>query len=99
VETHVASASALPLDDASVDRAFLITVLPEIPDPARALVELRRVLKPDGVFSITEEFLDPDYLFAVETKHLVEAAGFRPDRRFGNIWVYTQNFKKPEEKE
>lgn len=99
VETHVASAYALPLDDASVDRAFLVTVLPEIPDPARALAELRRVLKLGGVLSVTEEFLDPDYLFAVETKRLVEAAGFRPDRRFGNIWVYTQNFKKAEGKE
>ncbi|HEX7344905.1 MAG TPA: methyltransferase domain-containing protein [bacterium] len=94
VETHVASAYHLPLDDASVDRAFLITVLPEIPDRARALAELRRVLKPDGVLSITEEFLDPDYLFACETIRLVEAAGLRLERRLGNSWLYTLNFKR-----
>ena len=47
VETHVASAYELPLEDESVDRALLVTVLPEIPDRQRALVELRRVLKPD----------------------------------------------------
>ena len=92
VETNVASAYHLPLDDASVDRAFLITVLPEIPDQARALAELRRVLKPGGVLSITEEFLDPDYLFACETVRLVEAAGFRLERRLGNPWLYTLNF-------
>jgi len=94
VETHVASAHALPLDDGSVDRAFLITVLPEIPDPSRALAEVHRVLRPDGVLSVTEEFSDPDYLFLLETIRLVEAAGFRFEERFGNLWVYTANFRK-----
>jgi SAM-dependent methyltransferase len=94
VETHVASAHSLPLDDASVDRAFLVTVLPEIPDPGRALAELRRVLRPDGTLSITEEFYDPDYLFLSETVRLVEAAGFCLEERFGNVLVYTANFRK-----
>jgi ubiquinone/menaquinone biosynthesis C-methylase UbiE len=94
VETHVASAHHLPLDDESVDRAFLITVLPEIPDPASALTELYRVLRPDGVLSVTEEFYDPDYLFLSETVRLVEAARFRFEERFGNLWVYTANFRR-----
>jgi ubiquinone/menaquinone biosynthesis C-methylase UbiE len=94
VETHVASAHHLPLDEASVDRAFLITVLPEIPDPSRALVEVHRVMRPDGMLSVTEEFYDPDYLFLAETIRLVEAAGFRLEERFGNLWVYTANFRK-----
>ena len=92
VEVHVASAYDLPLDDESVDRAFLVTVLPEIPDRARALAELRRVLKPGSVLSITEEFLDPDHLFAFETVRHVEEAWFRLERRFGNLWLYTLNF-------
>jgi SAM-dependent methyltransferase len=94
VETHVASAEALPLDGQSVDRVFLITVLPEIPDRGRALAELHRVLRPDGVLSITEEFYDPDYLFLSETIRLVESAGFRFEERFGNFWVYTVNFRR-----
>lgn len=101
VETHVASAYDLPLDDESMDRAFLVTVLPEIPDQDRALTELRRVLrspepaegKPGGVLSITEEFFDPDYPFAFETIRRVEAAGFKLDRRFGNFLLYTLNFR------
>ena len=95
VETHAASAYDLPLDDDSVDRAFLVTVLPEIPDRARALAELRRVLKPGSVLSITEEFIDPDHLFAFETVRYVEAAGFRLERRFGNLLLNTLNFTVP----
>jgi ubiquinone/menaquinone biosynthesis C-methylase UbiE len=94
VETHVASAHSLPLESKSVDRAFLVTVLPEIPDRNRALAELHRVLRPGGMLSITEEFYDPDYLFLAETIRLVEAAGFRFEERFGNLWVYTTNFRK-----
>jgi ubiquinone/menaquinone biosynthesis C-methylase UbiE len=94
VETHVASAYELPVADASLDRAFLVTVLPEIPDPRRALAELHRTLKPGGVLSITEEFLDPDYPLAAETIPQVEAAGFRLAERHGNFWLYTLNFVK-----
>lgn len=103
VETHVASAYDLPLDDASIDRAFLVTVLPEIPDRQRALVELRRVLrrpepaegKPGGLLSITEEFLDPDYPLARTTVAWAEEAGFELMKRYGNWWLYTLNFRRP----
>ena len=92
VETHVANAYELPLPEKSIDRAFLVTVLMEIPEPGRALVELHRVLKPGGVLSITEEFLDPDYPFISETIQQVEAAGFKLKEKFGNWWLYTVNF-------
>jgi ubiquinone/menaquinone biosynthesis C-methylase UbiE len=102
VETHVASAYDLPLEDESVDRAFLVTVLPEIPDRGRALAELHRVLqspepaagKPGGVLSITEEFLDPDYPLARTTIRWVEEASFELVERHSNWWVYTLNFRK-----
>lgn len=94
VEAHVASAYDLPLQDGSIDVAFLVTVLPEIPDRSRALGELHRVLREGGLLSITEEFFDPDYLFAFETTRLVEAAGFRLDRHYGRFPVYTLNFRK-----
>jgi SAM-dependent methyltransferase len=95
VETHVRSAYDLPLEDHSMDRAFLVTVLPEVPDQARALAELRRVLKPGGVLSITEQFTDPDYLFPCETERRVRAAGFHRENRCGTFWAYTINYWVP----
>jgi ubiquinone/menaquinone biosynthesis C-methylase UbiE len=94
VETHVSDAYHLPLEDESLDRAFLVTVLPEIPDRQRALAELRRVLKPDGLLSITEEFLDPDYPLERTTIRWAEKASFQLAERHGNWWVYTLNFRK-----
>lgn len=40
VETIIASAHDLPIPDNSIDRVFLVTVLPEIPDKGKALREL-----------------------------------------------------------
>ncbi len=95
IQTIVASAYDMPLDDNSIDRVFLVTVLPEIPDPAKGLREIYRVLKPGGLFSTTEEFLDPDYPMKKTTKKWAMEAGFIPDRDFGNWLVYTVNFRKP----
>jgi ubiquinone/menaquinone biosynthesis C-methylase UbiE len=72
--------------------------LPEIPDRERALNELRRVLKPRGILSVTEEFLDPDYPLARTTLRRTEEAGFELEERHGNWWIYTLNFRKPMQK-
>jgi ubiquinone/menaquinone biosynthesis C-methylase UbiE len=82
------------LENESIDRAFVVTVLPEIPDQNRALAELWRVIKPGGRLSVTEEFMDPDYPFPLETIRQVEATGFELVQRFGNFWVYTVNFRR-----
>jgi len=39
---------ALPIDDDRLDAATLMLVLHHVPDPARALAEVARVLKPEG---------------------------------------------------
>jgi ubiquinone/menaquinone biosynthesis C-methylase UbiE len=51
---------ALPLDDASCDAALCTFTLCTVPDPARALSELLRVLKPKGTVHFLEHGLSPD---------------------------------------
>ena len=94
VETRVAGAHDLPLGGESVDRAFLVTVLGEIPDRQRALAELHRVLKPGGILSITEQFMDPDYPLAATVIRWAGEAGFKLAERYGNWWTYTLNFRR-----
>jgi SAM-dependent methyltransferase len=44
-----ADACALPFADNSFDRAFSLLVLQFVPDPARAVAEMRRVVRPGGM--------------------------------------------------
>jgi len=60
---HV-SAERLPYDDASFDYAVSTFTLCTIPDPARALRDIRRVLKPDGHFLFLEHGRSDDPLIA-----------------------------------
>jgi ubiquinone/menaquinone biosynthesis C-methylase UbiE len=48
IELHRAQLEDLPLEDASLDVAFLNLVLHHVSDPLRALREVSRVLKPMG---------------------------------------------------
>jgi SAM-dependent methyltransferase len=48
VELHKADLAALPLADASCDAAFLLLALTHVEDPAAALGEMARILKPGG---------------------------------------------------
>jgi ubiquinone/menaquinone biosynthesis C-methylase UbiE len=77
------------------DRALLVTVLGEVPDPAAAMAEIYRALKPGGVLSVTEMILDPDYLTRRTVLRLAEGAGFRLDRDFGTRLAFTINLAKP----
>jgi ubiquinone/menaquinone biosynthesis C-methylase UbiE len=88
----VGDALGLPLADCSVDCAFLVTVLGEVPDRPKALAELRRVLKPGGILSITETLPDPDYQFPDVVRDLCRASGFRLLEHRGRFLGFTMNF-------
>ena len=88
----VGDALALPLADCSVDCAFLVTVLGELPDRPKALAELRRVLKPGGILSIAEILPDPDYQFPDVVRDLCRASGFRLLEYRGRFLGFTMNF-------
>lgn len=59
-EFLVQSAESLPLDDRSIDTAVTTWSLCTIPDPVRALREVRRVLSPGGRLIFVEHGLAPD---------------------------------------
>jgi len=90
----IGDAQRLPLADGSIDQAFLVAVLGEIPDPGRALGELHRVLRPGGVLAVTEFLPDPDYALWQTVQRQVEPCGFRLEERAGNFWTYTLRFRK-----
>jgi SAM-dependent methyltransferase len=50
----------IPLADASCDAALCTFTLCTVPDPARALAEVRRVLRPGGTVHFLEHGLSPD---------------------------------------
>jgi ubiquinone/menaquinone biosynthesis C-methylase UbiE len=60
VELVAHSAEELPLDTASFDTVVTTWVLCSIPEPLRALAEMRRVLAPGGQFLFVEHGLAPD---------------------------------------
>jgi ubiquinone/menaquinone biosynthesis C-methylase UbiE len=94
VELHEGSAYELPFDESSLDLVYLVSVLPEIPDQARTLAEVRRVLEPGGILAVTEFFPDPDYPLSATTAGRGQEAGFEVEGIYGNLWNYTVRFRK-----
>lgn len=84
----------LSFEDESIDRIFLITCLPEIPEPVKALKDFKRVLKIGGILSLSELLLDPDYPLRKTEKRWAKEAGLEFLEGFGNFFVYQLNFIK-----
>jgi ubiquinone/menaquinone biosynthesis C-methylase UbiE len=88
----IAADHRLPPD--SFDRAWLVTVLGEIPDRAAALHHIYQLLKPGGTLSITEMLGDPHYQRRSEVLRLAQDAGFEPAEYWQSGLAFTQNFVK-----
>jgi ubiquinone/menaquinone biosynthesis C-methylase UbiE len=80
-------ARQLPFPGATFDAAYLVTVLGEIPDPAVAVRELRRVLKTTGRL-VVGEFLDRHYVPFVDLLSYGNAAGLELSVRLGPPLAY-----------
>ncbi len=91
----VGDAIQLPLAGGSVDKAFLVAMLGEIPDRPAALAELRRVIKPGGVLGFSETLTDPDYAFMNDLEDLCRAYGFERLEMRGQLLGYTLALTAP----
>jgi ubiquinone/menaquinone biosynthesis C-methylase UbiE len=83
-----ADALAMPYEDASLDAAYLVLVLGEIPDQDGALRELHRVVRPGGRVVVGELCLDPHWVSPKSLQERAERAGFRLDGRSGSPLGY-----------
>jgi ubiquinone/menaquinone biosynthesis C-methylase UbiE len=81
-------ATALPYEDDSMDAVILTAVLGEIPDTAKALAEIGRVLKPGGRLVVGELFGDPHFTTLAALRRLGEAAGLSFEEHSGNWFGY-----------
>jgi len=63
VNYRVANAAKLPFADATFDGAYMLHVGMNIPDKKSVFAEIRRVLKPGGLFAIYDIFRESDGAF------------------------------------
>lgn len=84
----------LPFAEESIDRIFAIACLPEIPNPVKVLKEFKRIIKNDGIISLCEIIIDPDYPLRRTEKRWAKEAGLKFLRDFGNWFSYQLNFGK-----
>lgn len=77
------------------DRAFLVTVLGEIPGKTAALREIFRALKLGGILSITEAFPDLDIQLPSAIRQLAQETGFEVVNKIGRFPAFTMNLMKP----
>lgn len=94
VDIKQASAYELPFSDRYFDQVFMVTVLGEIPDKRKALSELKRVLKDDGLLAIGEFLPDPDYPRRKTVIGWCQESGFVLSKEYGNWLHYLLTFKK-----
>lgn len=89
--THETDGKSLPFESETFDALFLVTVLGEIEERDSFLKEAARVLKENGVLSITEHHPDPDFENAREISEHIQQHGFVPLQTLGWRWAYTLN--------
>ncbi len=87
-------ATHLPFEDESFDVVLVVAVLGETPEPEDTLVEVRRVLKPGGLYSNTEQPGDPDHIPQALMRGMAEDAGFTFERTWGSGSNYTFSLRK-----
>lgn len=94
VEYHLCNGIDFPFRKHEFDRIYMVTVLGEIENKKQYVTEFFRLLKPDGVISISEQGGDLDKMSIEEIKALFRGAGFKFYRLYGSKRNFTVSFRK-----
>lgn len=78
------------------DRAFLVTVLGEIPNQEQALREIHGLLAPGGILSVSEVLPDPHYQRRSKVRALALLTGYDPTLVHHTYRSYTMNLRRGE---
>ncbi len=93
VEFVVTDACTLPFASATFDLVYLVAVMGEIRDANGAVAEIRRVLRPAGLLSVSEHLPDPDFTTLTALRSRLDPFGFAPVAQEGPWWAYTATFR------
>jgi ubiquinone/menaquinone biosynthesis C-methylase UbiE len=94
VEYHLCNGTTLPFSDNMFDVLFMVTVLGEIENKQQYVMEFSRIIRKNGILSVSEQAGDPDKMEPAEIESLLKGSGFEFDKIFGNKRNFTINFRK-----
>lgn len=97
VEYSLCNGSSFDFESNFFDIIFLVTVIGEVENKEAYISEFNRMLKPNGIISITELAGDPDKMNIEQLTALFEKHNFFLDEWFGSKRNFTLNFKKSHE--
>ncbi len=94
VEYYLCNGKTFNFNNNSFDIIYMVTVIGEVENKNEYIKEFYRMLKPDGILSISELAGDPDKMTIDELKSMVENHDFKLYNISGNKKNFTINFKK-----
>lgn len=95
VRTVQSDINEADIEAGTVDAAWMITVLGEIPSREAAMQKIAKWLKPGGRLSVGEVILDPHYQRFSTVQKLANEAGLTFKAREGSWFSYAAVFEKP----
>lgn len=94
VSYYLCDGTSFRFPDNAFDRIFMVTVIGEVEEKMLYLKEFHRMLKFNGLLSISEQAGDPDKMTVDETREIAAESGFEFYRMYGTPRNYTLNFVK-----
>jgi ubiquinone/menaquinone biosynthesis C-methylase UbiE len=94
VDYRLCNGRDLPFDNNIFDVIFMVTVLGEIENKQEYVREFHRVLRNNGIVSVSEQAGDPDKMEIAEIESLFNDLGFKTSGLFGTKKNFTINFRK-----